>query len=190
MAFTSPDYRVQLRPVRISDVDSIMEWINDPQVTRNFAGMSEPITREQETAFLSSMIESKTDRMYAVESNDGVMLGTAGIHKIYWPARNGRLGLVLGVPSARGRGLGQQTLQLLTALGFNELKLHKTWIMHYASNARMHHIVRKLGFTEEGVLRDEYFHKGVFHDMLRHSMLEDEFREIALRGGLDGTEHT
>ena len=38
----------------------------------------------------------------------------------------------------------------------------------------MHHIARKLGFTEEGVLRDEYFHNGAFHDMIRHSLLEGE----------------
>jgi RimJ/RimL family protein N-acetyltransferase len=174
MAYTLPGYRVRLRPIRLDDVDAIMTWINDPEVTKNFAGMSSEITREQELAFLESILASETDRLYAIEDFEGRYLGNAGIHKIYWPARNGRLGIVLGARDARGRGLGSEALNLLCAVGFRELGLHKLWLVHYATNERMRHVARKLGFVEEGVLRDEYFHRGEFHDMVRHSLLEDE----------------
>jgi RimJ/RimL family protein N-acetyltransferase len=69
---------MRLRPIRLDDVDHI----NEPDVTRNFADMSTKITREQELAFLSKMIASDADRLFAIEDDDGGYLGNAGIHKI------------------------------------------------------------------------------------------------------------
>jgi RimJ/RimL family protein N-acetyltransferase len=183
MAFTFPGFRVGLRPLTMGDLDAIMVWINDPEVTRNFAGMSGTITREEEAAFLERAFASETDRLYAVVDAEGAYLGNAGVHKIYWPARNGRLGLVLGSPGARGKGYGQEALKLLCALAFTELELHKVWLVHYAENDRMAHIADKLGFVSEGRMRDEYFHDGRYHDMLRLSLLEQDFLELATGWG-------
>lgn len=182
MTITYPGQRIHLRPIRVEDVDAIMTWVNDPEVVRNFATMGN-ITREQEVAFLERMIASETDRLYAIETLEGQYLGNAGIHKIWWPARNGRLGIVIGDQAFHGRGLAQEALRLLLAHGFEELGLHKLWMVHYATNERMRHIASKLGMREEGRLRDEYFHQGAFHDMVRHAVLEDEYRELARTWG-------
>jgi len=179
MLFSFPGFDIGLRRLEMSDLDSIMEWINDPDVTKNFAGMSSKITRDQEAAFLEKMADSDTDRLYAVVDRKGHYLGNAGIHKIYWPARNGRVGIVLGARGARGRGYGQQTLKLLSAQAFLELDLHKLWLVHYSTNARMAHIATKLGFIEEGRLREEYFHAGEYHDMVRYGLLEQDFATLA-----------
>ena len=77
--FTFPGFRVGLRPISLDDVDDIMEWINDPQVTRNFAGLSKTITREEEARFVQQMIDSETDRLWAIIDQDGLNLGNAGI---------------------------------------------------------------------------------------------------------------
>jgi RimJ/RimL family protein N-acetyltransferase len=173
--FTYPGYRVRLRPIRLDDVDAIMEWINEPEVTKNFATMSRQITREEELAFLQRTLASDTDRLYAIEDAEGRYVGNAGVHKIYWPAKNGRLGLVIGDRSLHGQGYGQEALRLLVALAFRQLALHKVWIVHFRTNERMAHLCRKLGFAVEGVLRDEYFHRDGWHDMVRCSLLQHEF---------------
>ena len=178
MPSKSSPFDLRLRPIRVDDVDAIMEWINDPEVTRNFAGIRGRITREQEVDFLEQMIASENDRLYAIEALDGTYLGNAGLHKIYWPARNARLGIVIGSPKARGQGRGQQVLKLLLAKAFIDLGLHKVWLIHFVTNRRMAHITQKLGFKGEGTLRDEYY-TDRFHDMCRVSMLEDEFRNLA-----------
>ena len=189
--FCRPGYRVRLRPIRDDDVDAVMTWINDPQITRNFAGMSKQIRREDELVYLQQMQTSETDRLYAIEADDGRYLGNAGIHKIYWPAGSGRLGVVIGDRRAHGQGLGREAMQLLITLAFDRLDLHKVWIMHFASNDRMRHLCSKLGFVPEGVLRDEYVHEGAWHDMVRHSLLRADYdaatwRPHAHEGGTDG----
>ncbi len=184
--FTLPGLRVCLRPIAESDVDAIMTWLNDPEITRNFAAFSEPVTREQELAFVRGMRASNTDSLFAVELVDipGELIGTAGLHRIYWPAKNGRLGVMIGRRAVQGRGLGQEAMQLLVAYGFERLGLHKLWLVHYADNARMRHIAGKLGFQQEGVLRDEYFHAGTWHDMVRHAILAPQWRAGAAAGAL------
>jgi RimJ/RimL family protein N-acetyltransferase len=177
MRFELPGYELSLRPIALTDVDNIMSWINDPDVTRNFASMGKTISRADELAFLERTIASDTDRLYAIEDADGNYIGNAGLHKIYWPAKNARIGVVIGEPGARGRGYGQQVLRLLCALAFMRLGLHKVWLIHFDTNARMAHIVNKLGFVYEGTLRDEYY-TSKYHDMLRHSLLESDFARL------------
>ena len=99
-----------------------MEWINEPTVTRNFATMSKKITRDEELAFLEKMIASETDRLFAIESDDGEYLGNAGIHRIYWPAKNGRLGVVVGKKSAQGKGVGTAALRRLCEIGLRRAR--------------------------------------------------------------------
>lgn len=183
--FTRPGFRIGLRPVSLDDIDTIMTWVNDPEVVRNFATMGQ-ITREQELAFLERMIASKEDRLYAIVTVDDPErprnIGNAGIHKIYWPARNGRLGVVIGSKSDHGRGYGQEAMALLLALGFEEIGLHKLWLVHYAENTKMRHLAEKLGFQQEGLLRDEYFCEGHFHDMFRHAILAPDYKNHKERG--------
>jgi diamine N-acetyltransferase len=166
------DPDVRLRPVALRDVDAIMGWINDPEITRNFAGFGEPVTRAAEEAFIARMIASPNDRLFAIVDRADLAIGTAGVHSIYWPARNGRLGIMLG--RHRGRGLGRRALGLLIAEAFDTLDLHKVWIVHFPDNARMAHLCAAFGFRVEGVLRDEYFHRDRHWDMIRQSLLSHE----------------
>lgn len=171
-------FRVRLRGIREADVDAIMGWINDPEVTKHFAAFDRAVTRDEELAFVSRMRASPSDCLFAIErvGGDQAMLGTVGLHQIYRPAQNARLGIMLGGAGARGGGLGQEALRLVIAYAFERLGLHKVWMVHYATNQRMRHIAEKLGFSVEGTLRDEYFHGGTWHDMVRQGLLASDRR--------------
>jgi RimJ/RimL family protein N-acetyltransferase len=51
--------------------------------------------------------------------------------------------------------------------------------MVFATNERSRRTWKRLGFIEEGTLRDEYFHDGKWHDMVRMGLLEHEWRRPA-----------
>ena len=61
-------------------------------------------------------------------------------------------------------------------VAFGELGLHKVWLMVFQTNERSRRTWTRLGFLEEGVLRDEYFHEGTWRNMVRMGLLEDEWR--------------
>ena len=83
----------------IEDVESN----NSPQVTRNFALLGRQITWGEETTFIQGMLDSTTDRLWAVVDQGSVHLEHAGIHEMYWLGRNGRLGSVIGRQGSRER---------------------------------------------------------------------------------------
>jgi RimJ/RimL family protein N-acetyltransferase len=56
--------------------------------------------------------------------------------------------------------------------------------MVFCSNSRSRGIYQRLGFVEEGILREEYFLDGQWHDMVRMSALAREWNDAATPGQL------
>ena len=171
--------QANLRPLETSDLENIMKWVNDPEVVGNFAELGKEITREEEEKYLERILSSDTDRMYAIEDQEGNYIGNIGIHEINKSDRSGRFGLIIGNKDYWGQGYGQSAINALLDKAFSELEMHKVWGVFLETNEKMYHInVNKVGFKVEGVMRDEYFRRGEYHDMVRISMLEDDYRKL------------
>ena len=164
---------LSLVPLSLAHVDAIMTWVNDPDVTFYFAELGRTITRAEEEAYVRRLIASKADRVFSIFRGDEY-LGQIGLSKIYWPARNGRLGIMLP-RQAQGRGVASAAGRLLLEKAFGELGLHKVWAIIRSDNPRGLHLWTKLGFRCEGILRDEYFVQERFHDMVRLACTRPDF---------------
>jgi RimJ/RimL family protein N-acetyltransferase len=169
---------VRLRPLEESDVDHIMTWINEPEIVGNLAAFSgSAFTRDQELAWIRSVRVSKSDVVFSIEaSDDGRYLGQCGIHQIHDRSKVGRLACILSRRDEMGRGHGSAAIRALCDHAFGTLGLHKLWLMVFSHNTRGRGIYGRIGFVEEGVLREEYFHEGGWHDMVRMSLLAREWR--------------
>ena len=168
---TTPN--LQLVPLSIDHLDGVMTWVNDPDVTFYFAQLSKTISRAEETAYLSQLIQSKSDIVYSIFEGE-VYLGQIGISKIFWPARNGRIGITLA-RHAWGRGVASRAINLLLEEAFYTHKLHKLWVIIRSDNPKGIHMWTRQGFRCEGVLRDEYFVNDRFYDMIRFCCLLSDY---------------
>ena len=171
--------KAKLRPLEMNDLDNVMSWVNNPDVIGNFQNFKMPISRANEAKYLETLLASENDKVFAIEAEDGKYIGDIGIHQIHWPSRNGRIALIIGNKDYWGKGYAQSAMQEIERLGFEQYNLHKLWLIVWEENKKARHIYQKAGFKEEGVLRDEYFHNGKFHNMIRMSMLENEYRNAA-----------
>jgi RimJ/RimL family protein N-acetyltransferase len=171
---------VRLRPLALSDVDNMMTWVNDPDIVGNFAAFAgRGFTREEELAYIERTLRSDADKVFAIErASDGVYLGNVGIHQIHWPSRVGRLAVIIGARVEMGKGYGSAAIRAVLAWAFGEARLHKVWLMCFRENERAQAIYRRIGFLDEGVLREEYFHRGGWRDMVRMSILDREWQAI------------
>ncbi len=170
---TTTDLR--LEPLDLDHLDGIMTWVNDPEVTFYFARHGVEITRDEEAAYIERLIESETDRIYSLFDTSGY-LGQIGLSQIYWPARNGRLGIMLPRTSW-GRGIASAAARLLLREAFDTMDLRKIWLIVRSDNAKGLHLWTKVGFRCEGILRDEYFSRDQFYDMVRLACLAQDRRE-------------
>lgn len=171
---------VRLRPLEERDVDDILTWVNDPAIVGNLAAFSgDPFTREQELEWIRRVRSSRSDVVFTITAeDDGRYLGQCGIHQIHERSRVGRLACIIARRDEMGRGHGSAAIRAVLDHAFGALALHKTWLMVFAQNTRSRGIYARLGFREEGVLREEYFHEGAWHDMVRMSMLAREWQAI------------
>lgn len=169
---------VELRPLSEADVDHVMTWVNDPDIVGNLAAFAgEPFTRDDELAWIRRTLASSSDQVWSVlDAEDGRYLGQIGIHQIHARSRVGRLGVVIAARADMGRGYGSAAIRAVCDLAFGGLGLHKLWVMMFAHNARTRGLCRRAGFRDEGVLREEYFHDGAWHDMVRMSLLAREWK--------------
>ena len=175
--FRSVTTLVRLRPLEESDVDHIMTWVNEPEIVGNLAAFTgSAFTRDQELAYVRRMIASTSEVVFSIlAADDGRYLGQCGIHQIHDRSKVGRLACILARREEMGRGFGSATVRALLEHAFATMKLHKLWLMVFRHNERGRRLYTRLGFQEEGILREEYFHEGGWHDMVRMSMLAREW---------------
>ena len=81
--------------------------------------------------------------------------------------RKAELRKLIGEPDMRGRGFGREATALWIAYGIGTLGLRKIVVNTLENNIRNVQINEQLGFKVEGVLRNEVFFDGQYHDVLR-----------------------
>jgi RimJ/RimL family protein N-acetyltransferase len=169
--------RVELRELCEADVDSIMTWVNDPLIVGNLAAFSgEPFSREQELAYVRSMIASPNDRVFSIFATEGDRyLGQVGLHGIHARSRVARMAIVIANRDEMGKGFGSASVASLLDRAFGAEQLHKVWLMVFDHNQRSRAIYGRIGFRVEGRLRKEYFHDGDWHTMLRMGLLASDW---------------
>jgi ribosomal-protein-serine acetyltransferase len=75
-----------------------------------------------------------------------------------------------------GRGLVNKATSALIDIGFDEVGLHRICVRAAPQNLRSRAIPERLGFTIEGVHREEGRGSRGFHDLIVYGLLEDEWR--------------
>lgn len=74
-----------------------------------------------------------------------------------------------------GKGYGTEAAAVVIGIGFDELNLHKIVLRIAVGNDASETIAERLGFTYEGVLRDEVKVAGKWLDHTSWSLLESEW---------------
>jgi diamine N-acetyltransferase len=166
--------RIRLRAVEPSDLDEVMRWINNPEVTQFLAVGRMPVSRAEEERWLAE--RPANERRLTIETLDGAYVGAAGLHEIDLVDRSAEVGIVIANERNWGKGYGRESLALLADLAFQTLNLHRLYLRVYAYNERAIRVYEKAGFVREGVDRQAHFHGGTWHDVIRMGLLASEWR--------------
>ena len=174
---------VRLRAYEKSDLDAIMKWINDEEVTDFLAGgmLTYPVSSLAEEKFIEAAAKSSdTGKSFAIETiAERKYIGGVSFHAINWLNRSAGLGITIGDKSFWGRGYGTDAMRVMMRMGFDKMNLHRLWLHVYDYNPRAIASYDKCGFKREGVLRQDRFYRGRYHDSIVMSILADEYRALS-----------
>jgi RimJ/RimL family protein N-acetyltransferase len=112
---------IQLRPFSASEFDLFISWITSKELLLTIAGnvLTYPLTHEQLQQYLD---DPKSISFNIVDANSNKVIG----HAELIPGENKMIKidkLLIGDPSARGKGIGQQVIKELLRYAFDILKM-------------------------------------------------------------------
>ena len=146
--------RLILSPVTEADAPLIYPIMADPEVMAHMdsAAIDDP---DVLGAFITGqLIEMANEQAFywSVRLSEGaVYLGSVDLSDIDWRHHRAEVGFILGKDSW-GQGYGYEAVQAVlghaATLGFRRL-----WARTHVGNNASEHLLRKLGFEEEGYLR-------------------------------------
>ena len=74
-----------------------------------------------------------------------------------------------------------EALEAVIRFGFERYRLHRIEAQVAVPNRASHRLLQKLGFREEGRLRERFFVDGRFHDETMLSLLDGDFAPVGGR---------
>jgi len=170
--------RLVLRALQMEDADFIFKEWSDPAVTY-FMRDEEPLkSRAQAEEFLRPFQTPEkipNSKWWGIElKTHGHLIGTCGYFR--WDKQHHRVEIGYDLcPDDWGQGLMLEALQALIRYGFEEMDLNRIEATTHTENQRSQHVLRKLGFQREGLLREYYCRDGIYNDQIQYSLLKREW---------------
>lgn len=168
---------VKLRAMEPADADALWRWNHDPDVMR---WMTE--TYPQSLAQVRKWMEDRPrndygDVLFGIEVLDtATLIGLVRLHGAEPETGNAQLDIYLGEKDHWGRGYATDAVRTACRYGFHKMRLHKITLTVAPANEPARHIYRKIGFVEEGRLREVFRRDGAWLDEITMGLLEHELR--------------
>jgi RimJ/RimL family protein N-acetyltransferase len=165
---------LKFSPVQVEDFDDLIALRNDPSTWSNLTDPL-PLSREKQEGWLRSTNTCR-DRFYWTAKSDAN--GFVGVVRLdeYAPLhRSIRIGADV-VPRLRGRGYGKQIYATVIGWCFDQLNVHRIWLLVLDTNARGQALYAKMGFQVEGRMRQAIWRDGAWRDYVMMSLLDGDLR--------------
>ena len=163
---------VTIRPLEREDLKFVHGLDNNANIMRYW--FEEPYEAFVELQDLyNKHIHDQSERRFIVDRN-GESVGLVELVEIDHIHRRAEFQIIIA-PEWQNRGYARLAAQLVMAYAFDVLNLYKLYLVVDMENIHARHLYARLGFTEEGVLRREFFVNGSYHDVTRMCIFQDEY---------------
>lgn len=150
--------RLFLRPLKIVDAPRLARLNNDPLVTNNLLKTTTPFTVNDARALILRA-RKKRSPVWAIDN--GQLIGVIGIAGEfgYWLAR-----------SAWDRGYAYEAARVVIDHAFERLNIDALHASPIADNRASRHLLKKLGFQEDGTARTTCLERGKAVVLIRYRL--------------------
>lgn len=170
--------KVYLTAIEKEDLKQLMYWRNKPSFRKFFREYNEINSSMQENWFEKKVLNDNSTIMFSIKSIESdELLGCCGLCYINWVHGYADLSLYIGWNNEYidNKGYAEESCKLLFNYGFNELRLNKIWTEIYEFDNKKKKLYEFLGFSLDGVLRENYFYDGKWWSSYILSLLNKEY---------------
>ncbi len=173
--------RLILRQLTMDDLEFAFRHFSDPRVTQYL--MDEPPVADHDQAraiieFYQEPEGKSHNRWAIVRKADQRVIGTIGYHKWVKAHFRAEVGYDLS-PDCWGQGYMSEALREAIRHGFEGMGLHRIEALVFVGNDASIQLLKRMGFQQEGLLRDVFCLNGVFYDHYIFGLLRREWPNAA-----------
>jgi ribosomal-protein-alanine N-acetyltransferase len=171
--------RIFLRPPVPGDRDEFTHLME--QSARAFRGLVGPFRKggKQFDDYLKRCVREDFFGFLICGNADGVILGNINLFNIIRRGlQSACVGYLIGAPYAR-QGYATEALQLVLRFAFTKVKLHRVEANIQPGNLPSIALVRRTGFSKEGLSPRYIKIAGRWRDHERWALLAEDWREVA-----------
>jgi RimJ/RimL family protein N-acetyltransferase len=168
---------VTLRELARQDIPFVNRWRQDRDLVEGLGAPARYITEEVDHAWFDEYLHRRgiDVRCAILLDPEPEPVGLASLTGIDSVHRRAEFHLLIGRRDLHGRGLGTDATRQMLRHAFQDLNLHRVFVLVLTSNAAAIRVYEKAGFTREGVLREAAYKRGRYTDMLQMAILSQEF---------------
>ncbi len=174
--------RLALREFQPSDAQAIFDIFSQDIVTRyhNLETMQSLAPAQKLVKTRASLFKNKLGIRWAIalKAQQDVVIGSCGYYQLSKAFCSVEIGYDLH-PDHWGQGLMRQALTAVINWGYSErffFRLNRIAALTYPEHKASTGLLGRLGFEQEGVLREYSYWKGQFHDLCCLSLLRRDWQ--------------
>jgi len=167
---------LRIRRLEKVDLPVRVAWFNSQDAYRQMP-LDVPFSLAETGAWFSRTLldSSRLDFAAAVEHDSGEeLVAMFGLVDIDPKNRKAELYIIVN-PTMRAQGIGSACIRWLCNYGFGHVGLNKIYLFTLFQNELAQRFYERLGFRQEGVLREHLFYRGTMMDRCIYAMLAKEW---------------
>lgn len=167
-----------MRPMLPEDTDYIVRWRSDPEIIANLFSR-EPLTRADHLKWFNQPHNDRLDYIICLKDNLQP-IGTVNFTNIELDNLKTEAGIMLGEKSMQGKGLAKEAFAVWFTYGFKQLGFNCIYVRIMSDNLNTLEFMKKLGFKQEGILRQDYMSNTGFKDIVVMGLPKKEALEMVI----------
>lgn len=168
------DDSIEILPLEERHLESLRRLRNDPQ-TWPYLTSPLPVDPKSQMKWFEQLCSDKSRRYFAIEKNSK-FVGVVRTDEWDQINQSVRIGVDI-VPKFRRQGIATKVYKLLLEYLFNQVNMHRVWLLAAEFNKPALALYKKLGFEKEGTQRQALFRNGQWHDYIMMSLLREEYQK-------------
>ena len=166
--------RLTLRPFRLSDVDDVYEYAQDPEWAR-FLPVPQPYLRSDAEEFVARQLAASwpDEPSWAIVL-EGKVIGALNLHDLNSERRTAALGYA--VTRARwSQGFATEAVKAVMTAAFKDLNLKRVWAVADVRNIASQRVMEKAEMTHKRLVQEDASSVGPPVDMVLYAIVREEW---------------
>ncbi len=172
--------RLRLREITEADIPALYTLFADPDVNRYSADNLNDIHDAESLffSFIQAIFDQHTGLRWGITLHTApdTLIGTGGYNFWRQDQNYGEIGYDLR-PAYWGQGIMTEAVSAIIQFGFETMQLNRIEADVTVGNDASARVLQKLGFQEEGLLRQRVYFGNTYHDTRFFSLLRADYQQ-------------